>query len=288
MDRRNPHIPLDRSLIQHFLKGRDIRSTELIKAGKSNTNYKLLLSDDQICVLRLYAHGDAGREVFVMSMVSDMIPVPRELDRGEGWSIFEFLHGDHLAIKPQNTDVAAEALARISSITFEKPGLVNPDGTISPFDFEEEDFVHQQLKRDEVTRWVGQEVIEKVLIILGRESQRLEELGAESRLIHGDFNPTNILVHNGSVSGILDWEFSMSGTPYMDIGNLFRHSKPGYRGLIEKGLLDGGMDLQSDWRERAELVDLGSHLEFLTSARSDEFKIECVSRIHRFINLFDS
>jgi hypothetical protein len=41
--------------------------------------------------------------------------------------------------------------------------------------------------------------------------------------VHGDFNSTNILVHKGAVTCILDWEFSHAGSPYMDIGNLLRH-----------------------------------------------------------------
>ena len=56
------------------------------------------------------------------------------------------------------------------------------------------------------------------------ESGRLEELESDRRLVHGDFNPTNILIDDGAVSGVLDWEYCHSGTPYMDIGNLLRHT----------------------------------------------------------------
>ena len=48
------------------------------------------------------------------------------------------------------------------------------------------------------------------------------------------------------------------------------------------------MDLPDDWKERAALVDLGSHLEYLTSTMSDEFKRKCVARVRRFISMFDS
>ena len=72
----------------------------------------------------------------------------------------------------------------------------------------------------------------------------------------------------------------------MDIGNLLRHTDPGYHNLIESGLVAGGKILPDDWKQRAELVDLGSHLEFLTSTRSDAFKHECVARIDRFIRMF--
>ena len=58
-DKRNPHKPFDRSLIQDFLGGRDVASAALLPAGRSNTNYKLVLSDGEAYVLRLYSHGDA-------------------------------------------------------------------------------------------------------------------------------------------------------------------------------------------------------------------------------------
>ena len=72
----------------------------------------------------------------------------------------------------------------------------------------------------------------------------------------------------------------------MDIGNLLRHTDPVYHGQIKLGLEAGGMALPGDWKQRAELVDLTSHLEFLTSARSDSFKRQCVARIEEFVRQF--
>ena len=46
------------------------------------------------------------------------------------------------------------------------------------------------------------------------------------------------------------------------------------------------MDLPDDWMERAELVDLTSHLELRTSSPSDGFKQQWVARVHGFIERF--
>ena len=43
------------------------------------------------------------------------------------------------------------------------------------------------------------------------------------------------------------------------------------------------MTLPSDWKERAELVDPTSQLEFVASTRSDDFKRQCVARIETFL-----
>ena len=283
-DRRNPHRPLDRSLIQDFLRGREITSAQLLPSGKINTNYKLVLSDGQAFVVRLYSRGDAAREVAIMDLVRDLVPVPQEIDRGEGWSVFSFLEGELFQLVPEHSAAAARALVRISSVEFESPGWIDQDGSVSPFSFGGGDgFTGEMLARADVRAWLGEEAVQAVVEILEREEERRGELNAESRLVHGDFNPTNILVRDGEVSGILDWEFSHSGTPYMDIGNLLRNTNPSNHHRIAAGLEAEGMRLPGDWQERAELVDLSSHLEFLTSTRSDTFKRQCVARVHGFI-----
>ena len=85
--------------------------------------------------------------------------------------------------------------------------------------------------------------------------------------------------------GIIDWEFSHSGSSYVDIGNLLRHIPETWEEHLALGLKEEGFNLPDDWRHRSLLIDLASHLEFLTSGRSEDFKKRCVGRIHQFIEL---
>ena len=124
-DRRNPHSPLDRALIQSFLRGRKVTSAELLPSGKINTSYKLGLSDGLTCVVRLYSRGDAARQVAIMDLVRGLVPVPLEIDRGEGWSVFSFLEGDLLQRVPEHSAAAARALVKISSVQFDSPGWID-------------------------------------------------------------------------------------------------------------------------------------------------------------------
>ena len=283
-DRRYPYRAFDPSLIEGFLRGRQISSLQLQSAGKSNTNYKLTLSDGQSCLLRLYSQADPVRESYLMKLAGGLVPVPREMARGTGWSVLTFLEGDLLSEAPQHCSAAARALARIGSVAFESPGWVNGDGTVSAFPWAGlAGFVEDMLGHEEVASWIGSAASQGVRSLLDREAGRLGELDSGCRLVHGDFNPSNILIREGRVSGILDWEYSHSGSPFMDIGNLLRHLDSSLHGLVEQGLRDGGMHLPDDWKERAQLVDLSSHLEFLSSGRSDRFKRECVARIEQFL-----
>jgi len=287
MDRRHAHQPFDRALISDFLRGRDILSVELLPAGKSNSNYKLILSDGEVCVLRLYNYGNAERETYVLNLVRELVPVPIEIDRGATWSVFSFLEGELLEQVPEHSGAAAEALAQIASVEFKSAGIINADGTISPFSFGgSKGFIAEKLEDAEVRIWLGDELVDTLVAVFQREAGRLDELDAQSRLVHGDFNPTNILIHRGKVSGILDWEFCHAGTPYMDIGNLLRNTATDYHRAIKQGLEAGGMSFPNDWKARAELVDVTSQLEFLTSNRSESFKRQCVARIKKFISKF--
>ena len=211
----------------------------------------------------------------------------QELHRGENWSVFSFMEGESLERLPQHSGAAAEALARISSIVFQEPGWIESDGSVSPFSFGGvRGFIAESLDKAGVRAWIGEESVVRIEQIMKVESGRLEEVESDRGLVHGDFNPTNILISDGAVSGVLDWEYCHSGTPYMDIGNLLRHTRAEYHGQIKAGLEAGGMTVPSDWIERAQLVDLTSHLEFLTSRRSDRFKQLCVARVHGFIERF--
>ena len=282
-DRRHPLRPFEPGLIADFLQGKSLTTVELLRNGRSNTNYKITV-DGAPYVLRLYSQGSPERESRVMRIAGPLVPVPIEIGRGDGWSLTAFVEGDSLDRVPEYSDVAAEMLAGLSSIEFVQPGWINADGTVWSFPFDGiAGFISQMLEREDVLVWTGPELAGAVLESIAEHRELVAELDSQRRLVHGDFNPTNILIKNGQVSGVLDWEYTHSGTPYMDIGNLLRHTDARYRPLIEQGLRAGGFDLPSDWLLRAHLVDLTSHLEFLTTARSDEFKRVCVERIKEFL-----
>jgi aminoglycoside phosphotransferase (APT) family kinase protein len=279
-DRRHPRRNFDPALIEDYLRGRTVESVQLMPLGKSNTNYRLTLTGGEVCVLRLHNPGsNAGQENHIMRLVGGMVPVPAVLAGGSDWSIHSLVEGIALADAPECVQAAAEVLARISSHRFPSSGWIQADGSIAPFDFGDGgNFVNAMLDRADVSAWVDS----KTAAALRRIDAEQPPNTDEPRLVHGDFNPINILVHKGTVSGVLDWEFSHAGSPYMDIGNLLRHTDPACYGEIEAGLCLGGMELPADWRRRAELADLSSHLEFLTTQRSAAFKRRCADWIRDF------
>ena len=66
----------------------------------------------------------------------------------------------------------------------------------------------------------------------------LTGIDTHTRLVHADINPKNILVSRAGrgwrVDALLDWEFSYSGSPYADAGNMSRFGDD-----YPAGFLDG-------------------------------------------------
>jgi aminoglycoside phosphotransferase (APT) family kinase protein len=92
----------------------------------------------------------------------------------------------------------------------------------------------------------------------------------EKHLVHGDFDPANILVDkiNGSwvVTGILDWEFAFSGSCLWDVANMLRyaHKMPHkFQDAFLKGLADGGVTLPENLRITVNLLNLLLLLDIL-------------------------
>jgi hypothetical protein len=97
---------------------------------------------------------------------------------------------------------------------------------------------------------------------------------SEKHLVHGDFDPANILVDkiNDSlvVTGILDWEFAFSGSYLWDVANMLRYAHkipPEFQNSFLDALQRNGVKLPADWRTTTHLLNLSSLLDLLK--RSD-------------------
>lgn len=61
--------------------------------------------------------------------------------------------------------------------------------------------------------------------------------------------------------GVIDWEFSLAGSPLNDIANFFRHSAsqpPEYEAGFAEGYLAAGGALPDDWKQLARLIEMAT------------------------------
>jgi len=88
--------------------------------------------------------------------------------------------------------------------------------------------------------------------------------------VHADFNASNILIRDGRVAAILDWEFAFAGDALFDFANITRPplgQRAGFAEGLAAGYRAAGGALPEDWPRLARLVDLYNWADFL--ARPD-------------------
>jgi aminoglycoside phosphotransferase (APT) family kinase protein len=93
-------------------------------------------------------------------------------------------------------------------------------------------------------------------------------------LVHSDFNPKNLLVDPTSarITGLIDWEFAHAGSPYTDLGNLFRFCEdPVLAGAVLSVLRGSGLSLGEPLVELGRAADLWALLDL--AARSTEHEV---------------
>ncbi|WP_264373122.1 phosphotransferase family protein [Pelagibius marinus] len=102
----------------------------------------------------------------------------------------------------------------------------------------------------------------------------LDDLDPQARLVHCDFDPSNILLTRDGPEGgdswrlaaVIDWEFALAGTPLIDLGHLLRPPQgdiPGFAEALAAGYREAGGELPGEWRAAAKLLDLLAWLDFL-------------------------
>ncbi|RYG36958.1 hypothetical protein EON81_08075, partial [bacterium] len=110
--------------------------------------------------------------------------------------------------------------------------------------------------------------IARLRSIAQRLAAELDAAWPVPALCHSDFKASNLLVHEGRLSAVVDWEFAHSGSPGVALGQLFRHALPdGFEKSFAAAYRAEGGNLPKGWRELARRADLVNLLDFMN--RSD-------------------
>ncbi len=285
MDRRFPIVAFNPRIFSEFF-GTETNSlhAHLLDGGACNSNYLVQCSKGKF-VCRIHSRGSPELEKSILDLVSDRIPTPQVLWTGDGVSVMTYIEGQHFKPTTKLARDAGRMIGRISAITFSRPGQVLPHGEIVDFEgwssFKEG--LSSLLHHPSVKAFLDEQTVSELRDFIDAHRSYWEFFDRGRNLVHSDFRPDNILVSDDAIVGVLDWEFAHSGSSYMDMGNLMRHIPMEWQKDFGIGLREEGVDLPEDWVFRASLIDLASHLDFLTSNRSKEFKESCVELIRRLM-----
>jgi aminoglycoside phosphotransferase (APT) family kinase protein len=197
-------------------------------------------------VLRLYARNPdrAVVDAALLSLLRGLVPVPRVLEmRTQGTTpadpafvLTERLPGERMDLwlaeaAPAKRRVAGESagrlLARLAGMPFLKAGrFVGADLAVEPWSTGVdglEGWVEDHRESGGFALWSDDDIAG--LLDVARGAQDLLDAAPDRAcLVHSDVNPKNLLVDpsSGEITGLLDWEYAHSGSPYTDIGNLLR------------------------------------------------------------------
>lgn len=265
-------------LFEGILEEKDIINLIPINEGCRTTNYIVQTNEINKYILKIFLSNDQKhkKEIKLLSKLSTsrFIPVPKiykfsshGIIRGKEYVIYKYIDGktvgqairEGYSMDESLVREAARALAEIHSYKFNKAGFFNEN-----LDIEEElppvNLWYEISMGDRVKKRLGKINVDKINHIVRQNEKILTKLDEDIRLVHGDFQGTNILIDDDKLAGIIDWEFAMAGHPLADIGQFFRYEECFDKSLIqvfeEEYNKNSTYKLTDDWYKISKLRDL--------------------------------
>lgn len=302
--RRQALVELDLATINTLARpafpGHQVIGTELLTEGHCNTNYKLTLAGlDEPFVLRVYRRDQASsqKDWDLYQLIQGRVPVPRMLYHDDScqhlawpYTIMTWAEGILLRDAIEKGDAREQssygyavgsALAAIGSFTFPQAGFFGPGLDVEPFTGNESylQLIRHFLTTGPTQERLGPELSQRLWNFVEAQHGYLDALPPTAALVHSDFKGINILVHEGEVSAVLDWEFAFAGSPLTDIANMLRYEHRMPEAFVSQFLrgyqVQGGV-LPPDWHRCIKLLDLISLCEFAHAPEVNEVVVRDV------------
>lgn len=273
-------------MVQLAFPSKKLLSAETISGGCANLNIKIQIENEQPFILRVYLREKdaAYREQRLGHLLKAIIPLPEILFIGDcgiyRFAIIKFIPGISLRdlllshmdfdMKKIMEDVGS-MLAKIHSHRFPAPGFfdrnLNIIPSLSPENYKS--FAEKCLTHPTVVGKLNDDFVSRIRSTLEKHQSFFPD-SLENHLVHADYDPANILVAkkqgNWEITGILDWEFSFSGSPLWDVANMLRyaHQMPAvFKDSFLQGLEHSGVKLPIGWQISIHLLNLLSLLDCL-------------------------
>lgn len=296
-ERSLPFVELDRDtvscLVHRCDPGLTVETITPVREGCRASTYCIRVEGGTRFLLKWFATHDESweREHQLFSLLQGDVPMPRLYFAGNdeilhgSFGLYEFICGvslrDALQSGVRPGDELVECLGRVAAFihqhTYGAVGFL--DGGLK---------VKQLLPP--VTEWyslflgsratarLGPELTAEIRKLVEAGRSELESLDHCPALVHGDFRPTNIMVSNQHLSGIVDWEFAMAGHPLSDVAQFFRYSEDfgeRERKMFERGYRSvPGMQLPPGWERIGRLRDLTNLLQMIDAEGERPLKDE--------------
>ncbi len=272
-----PYIELNVETAEKMMSvinpGEKIQKISLIKNGLRNSNYRIEY-DNKKFLLRIYGVNDDWWK-------KEKVRVPKLYYLGEEFSIinkpyaiFEYVNGPTLDEYLQNENYDKNVISEIG----QNLALVHetPYNEVGFF----EDSLVVTTKLPPLREWydmflsgnterkLGTELSDKVRKYIGDNENNIKRIEERIAFVHNDFRPINIII-NDNKPYFIDWEGSMAGHIFGDIGQFLR-IKEQITEKNEKLFIDSYNNitknkLPEDYKELAKIRDLINPIQMLNS-----------------------
>lgn len=295
--RFRPEVALDgpmiASIVREALPDAEVIGFAPATGGLANTNIDVRLAGPPgRVVLRLYQRdpAQARKEVALAGLLAGRASAPAVLHfmdadpaTGHPCAVMQWRPGVRLeTLEPTRAlgEAVGAALAAIHAVGFPAYGFFGADLVVrEPVDHGRAGllaYLQRQLLEGPGADRLGGNLADQLYAFVGRTGYKLETWLTRPCLVHGDFGGSNILIDNGRVSAVVDWEFAFSGSPATDFGNLLRSpmDTSAFSSGVAAGYTQAGGFMPADWRHVAELADLYSWADFLGRPAPNEALLE--------------
>ena len=291
-ERTFPFLKIDKSIVTILFEGildaESIVNIIPINEGCRTTNYIIETSNQQKkYILKIFfsTEQDYKKEIKLLKKLREdgIIPVPRiykvsndRVIENREYAIYEYMEGKTIGqaisegyeLEEEFVRDVAKHLSKIHSYKFSRIGFLdhnlNLKGELPPLVLWYENFMGINAQKR-----LGKDIIYKINQIVKENEKVLFELDQDVRLVHGDFQGTNILIKDNKLSGILDWEFTMAGHPLADIGQFFRYEEYFNKNLIQvfedEYKKNSDYKLMDDWYRISKLRNLTNLVQLINA-----------------------
>lgn len=285
-ERTLPFLKLDNIKINKLFKGileeKDIINIVPVEEGCRTTNY-IIKTKNEKYILKVFFNKeqDYKKDIKLLNILKSEIPVQRiyrvdtDLEIGNReYAIYEYIEGKTIGqclregyfMDEKFVKEVARILAKIHSYKFNKVGFLDADLHIKE-KLEPLSLWYERAIGERVRKRLGNDIVNKIKQVVKQNEKNLLDLDKDSRLVHGDFQGTNILINKGRVCGILDWEFAMAGHPLEDIGQFFRYEEYFNDNLVrafeEEYTKMSDYTLSDNWYNISKLRDLVNLIQLI-------------------------
>ena len=278
------------AIIATLAPNQELQAWKKLSGGLSHATFKVLFPEGP-CIVRLAGHGSTSlyKEQALAQHLQEDIPVAQifhvsRVNHGVA-ALMEMRHGvplstliswgidDHTLGRLARE--AAHILARFQTHTFPRSGFLD-DTLHVEHSFEKTahlTFVLSCLSNPCVQQVLGNAMCAQIERLLLNLAPLLAPL-KNSHLVHGDFDPANLLVTQANdtwhISTVLDWEYAFAGSYHQDMANWLRWAPQMpevYGREFLKELAAHGVRLDKEDMTTVALLDLCALLDLL--ARSN-------------------